>query len=293
MKPVVPILMAVTNAARGLVSRYRVPIIIASALIFGGGIVLSARSLALDIASLDLAYVALLFALVPFSFVYGALNMQVMARSAGTGLSFGAAFRTASMAQFAEFLPIPGGAIVRGEALWRSGVAPALAAAHVLVNALLWLAIAAFAGGVVLDATTPVGLLLALGGGIAAIACTAWLVRKAGWPIAAIAFGLRVVGLGFVTFRLLAAFFALSLSMTLIDTLPFAFAIILGSASSITPGGLGISELVAAGIADLAATAPAAAFLAVAFNRLVGFAMSGLLTLFFVSTAKLPEPSVG
>ena len=182
-------------------------------------------------------------------------------------------------------LSFPGGALVRGAAMMSHGSGAASAAAHVTVNAVLWIACAALAAAFSLGITNPVAMTIGAGGLTGVVGCSWWLATRAGIGVALAALALRMIGLVFAGLRLLAAFMAIGIVTGFIDLYPFVFATILGSAASIAPGGLGISEIVAAGIATLSTIPPEAAFVAVGLNRVIGFAVSGIatgiITLFF------------
>lgn len=272
-------LAGIASRAKGVLSAYRLPFLGIAATVFAVGLAISVSRLELAAGDIVWGYIALCaLVFVPVAFLYGAVNFMIMARGAGASVSFKSAFKTSCVAQFAEFLPIPGGAIVRGGALMRQGTRAASAAAHVTVNAVLWVACAALAGGLSLGIQHPIALAIALCGGVGALACTAWLASRAGLGIAISALAMRVVGLFIAGARLFASFAAIGFAVAWLDLYPFVFATIAGSAAAIAPGGLGISEGIAAALALLSTIPPEAAFLAVGLNRLIGFAISGIAT---------------
>ncbi|MCK0128884.1 hypothetical protein [Erythrobacter sp. F6033] len=272
-------LTAAMKRLQAFASKYRTVIIAVAVVIFVGGLAYSASSLDLKFSDLSLPYILLSAGLIiPIAFLYGALNFMVMARGAGQNIAFWPAFKVSCVAQFAEFLPIPGGAIVRGGALVRDGSGAANAAAHVMVNAVLWVACAALTAGLALGLNNLIAILIACSGIAGIVICTGWLWSKAGPTLAMAALAMRIVGLGIAGLRILAGFLVIGVSIAFFDLYPFVFAAILGSAASIAPGGLGISEAIAAAIATLSTIPPEAAFLAVAINRLIGFAVSGVAT---------------
>ena len=262
-----------------MLKTYRTPLLILAALVFIGGFALSVSRLDLKPADISIAYLLLSgVIIVPLAFTYGAFNFMIMARGAGLKVSFSRAFKITCVAQFAEFLPIPGGALVRGGALMERGTGAIDSAAHVTVNALLWVACSAVVGGLSLGLANPVALVIFLAGCLGIAGCSAWLSRKASTGIALAALAMRFVGLVFAGARLFAAFAAIGITLAVLDLYPFVFATILGSAAAIAPGGLGISEVAAAALATISTIPPEAAFLAVALNRLIGFAASGVAT---------------
>lgn len=271
--------LAFAQSARAALGAYRGPIFAICALLFIAGLWLSAGRLDLSLSDLALHYIALsALVFIPISMIYGALNFIIMARGAGITIPFGKSLKISCVAAFAEFLPIPGGAIVRGGAMMREGSGAVDAGLHVTVNALLWISCSALAACFALGVVHPVALALGFGGALGVAACSWWLTSRAGIGIAMAALFMRIVGLGIAGARLIAAFLAIGVAIDFFDLYPFVFATILGSAASIAPGGLGISEIVAASIATLSTVPPEAAFLAVGLNRLIGFAVSGIAT---------------
>ncbi len=271
------------QSMRRMLGKYRGPIFAICAVLFLAGFWISAGRLDLSFSDLALQYIALsALIFIPISMIYGALNFMIMARGAGINIPFGKSLKISCVAAFAEFLPIPGGALVRGGAMMREGSGAVDAGLHVTVNALLWISCSAvaacFALGGFYTITHPVTLALGAGGALGVAACSWWLMQKAGGMIALAALMMRIIGLGIAGARLIAAFLAIGVAVQFLDLYPFVFATILGSAASIAPGGLGISEIVAASIAVLSTVPPEAAFLAVGLNRLIGFAVSGIAT---------------
>lgn len=281
LKPAEPAnsLASLVERTKAMVKAYRVLLLGLAAAIFAVGLAISVSRLELAFADISWGFIALSALLfVPAAFLYGAINFMIMARGAGVEVTFASAFKTSCVAQFAEFLPVPGGAIVRGGALMKQGTGAASAAAHVTVNAVLWVACAAFAGGLSLGVENPIALTFALAGMAGVLACSAWLTSRAGIAIALAALLMRMLGLIIAGARLFAAFAAIGFVVAWLDLYPFVFATIAGSAAAIAPGGLGISEAVAAALALLSTLPPEAAFLAVGLNRLIGFAISGIAT---------------
>ena len=245
-------------------------------LVFGVAILLSIFALELDWRDLNSKYFAVLVLLLaPIGVALGALNMIVLARSSDVRMSLRDALHYSVFAQISEILPVPGGAIIRGGMLVERGARVGKATTLVLSNAVLSVACAAVGAGLCLGLATFPGAILGVSGGILLFGSMAPLARHAGMQLAFAALGLRIIGLLLVGLRLAVAFLVLGTTVSFTDALPFAFAMILGSASSLAPGGLGISEALAAGMAMLSTVAPAAAILAVALDRVVSFAVSG------------------
>lgn len=271
--------------------KWRRPILLAGLVLFVVGCVISIRELGIAPKDIDgKALATLLGLLAPLGLAYAATNMLVTAKAAKVEMNFGQAFRVASFAQLAEVLPLPGGAIVRTAALVKGGATTTHSAGHVFANALIWIACAAIAAGLSLLSLGWVPALLALGGLVVAIGATGWLAWHAGPAIAALSLALRILGLLLVAVRLHFAFAALQLTVGFDETLVFAFASIAGSASSIAPAGLGISEGFAAILSQATSTVPAAAFIAVGLNRLISLLMAALASgIFALAGTRAPE----
>jgi hypothetical protein len=283
-------LFALIQATRRAFSAYRAPIFAVCAVLFLAGFWVSVSRLEIGLSDLAFGYIALsALIVIPISMIYGALNFMVMARGAGITIGFAKSFKISCVAAFAEFLPIPGGALVRGGAMMREGSGAVDAGLHVTVNALLWIACSAVAAALVLGLTHPVAIGIGVAGVFGVLTCTFWLVVKAGWVIAGAALAMRLIGLLIAGARILTAFLAISVAVGFFEIYPFVFAAILGSAASLAPGGLGISEVVAASIATLSTVPPEAAFIAVGLNRIIGFGVSGIATAVITLTSPASE----
>lgn len=273
-------LAAMARLPRQTVARWRGPLFGASLVLFGGGAWYAVQLLGLKGSDLAPLPLTVLLALAPLSLLYAGLGMLLLARSAGVAMPLGRATALSAWATLAEALPLPGGAMVRAGALMAAGTGLAQSSALVLANALLWISLAALGCGLVLTSHgLPGALLLALGGGAGSIITLGWLWQSAGTGLALQTLAHRLSGMALIAVRLQLAFLALGVIVPLADTLPFALANIAGSAASIAPAGLGISETLAAAAAGTVKVAPAAAFLAVGLDRLICLGASGLLAL--------------
>ena len=270
---------------RAFQRRWRATLFVGFTALFLAGVAYSVWRLEIDPASVDLAWLGILAATIPFSFVYAAFNLRLLAAGAGTSIGFADAWKAANIAQAAEFLPLPGGAMVRGGVLVDRGVPTKAAAAHVLVNALLWVGISAAAAGAAFGGSTPFSFALIAIGSSLTLGCTLWLAGIAGSAIALAAMALRCLGLAIIGLRLVCAFAVLAEPISLVDTLPLSFATILGTASSLAPGGLGISEGLASLMAGVLYLDPTVAFLAVGLNRLFGLMFCGTISLTLLAPA--------
>ena len=253
--------------------RLRIPLLIFALTVFVAGAAFSIERLELKPSDFVLAPLMLLvLGFVPVVIAYSAINMMLMGKAVGAPVGFIEGVRISVFAQVAELLPIPGGTIVRTAALVNRGAGTVRSAGVVLAFALLWVSVAAVGGGLAMLDTGTAGQGLLIFGIAGALAICAWLSNRFGWRIALPALGLRVLGIALVSARTVLAFAAIGLALDWSDSLAFAFGIILGSAASIVPAGLGIGEAISALLAVPLSVAPEAAFLAVGLARLVGFA---------------------
>lgn len=271
-------LMGAARALHERARRWRRTILVLAALGFAGGFFWSLSALSISWRDIELAPMLLLAAvIVPLSLAYSAINMQLMGRAIGSRIGFWSGLRTSAYAQVAELLPIPGGAIVRTAALMKEGGRTAESAGLVLAFALLWIACAGVGAGIALASLGLAATILLGVGAIMVVAIVTWLTNQYGLHIAVAALALRVIGIALVTARVVTAFAILGLAIGAVDALAYAFAIILGSAASIVPAGLGVGEALSALIAQPTQFAPAAAFLAVAISRMIGIAVNMLV----------------
>lgn len=262
--------MPILDAWRNRSLRFHKPLLALAIAIFTAGTIWSVRDLQLSAQQFDGTALVMLFCLSPLSLAYSGVGLQLMARAAGTRISFGKSIVTSAIAILAETLPIPGGAIVRTGALMKAGAGLGTGAGLVLLTAVLWIMLGALGAGLaLLGSNTSAGwtlVVVGIGGTFVSLGC---LWRQSGILLALLIFVHRLSGIVLVAFRLYLAFRVLGVTFPFVQSMPFVLAMIAGSAASIAPAGLGISEALAALAAATVAVPPAAAFLAVGLDRLV------------------------
>lgn len=261
--------------------QYRKPLTIVASIIFFAGIIWSIRDLKLSVDDIAFGPLALLaFVLVPLSLLYGGVGLQLLAKVAGLKMTVSFAFRRSALAQLAEILPIPGGAIVRAGALMSVGAKAGEGAILVLAAAFLWIAIAATGAGLAIYANGENwGGAIIISGVFVTASILIWIVSKAGWTAALQILAHRLFGIALTALRIVCAFATIGAVLPFESGLIFAFATIAGSAAAIAPAGLGISEIFSAALAPIVSVVPATAFLAVALNRIVGLSVTALSVL--------------
>jgi hypothetical protein len=274
-------LVSTAKRLSGLAQPYRRVLAVAAAVVFLAGLSWSFSALDLGPSQISAGPLLLLILLLgPVGVDYGAIGLMLLGLSADARMSFVSAFRSDAYAQLAEALPVPGGAIVRAGALMNSGVRVSEGTILVLASAILWISLASLAGGLVLlPSAALAGAFLACLGSIFSVTVLIWLTRQAGWQLAMWTLLHRFTGLLINAARLKCAFATLSVALPFVRTLPFALATIVGSASSIAPAGLGVSEGLSALIAGSLSVAAPAAFVAAALNRLSALLSTGLIVL--------------
>lgn len=204
-----------------------------------------------------------------------ATTLRISARVIGRALTFRTALNTVAYANFAEILPLPGGALVRGAALMQSGASLGHATSIVTLTAILTLAllISLSSAALILLGTPEAWVTLAVA--LAALIGTlAMIWRRAGARLALAVLGIRLVTAAAGATSIYLALSALSEPGNWIEAALLTVAASLGSAVAVIPAGLGISESIAAGLAALTSVPPAAAFLAVALHRALGLLAS-------------------
>lgn len=258
---------------------YRAPALACALFVFMIGCAVSYVQLDVRLSDLRWGPLAILACLIAPSLIYGGFGLVLLAQSAGLSMRLGRATVTSAYAYLSELLPLPGGAIVRTGALVRAGGSVRTSSLLVLLTAILWIALAIIGAGLTLLPTS-LGFAwpLLLVGTTAAGGVLRWLWAMTGARVTTLTFLHRVFGIALTALRLQFAFAALGVSIAFSDTLPFVLALLLGSASSIAPAGLGVSEALAAMAATTSQYSPATAFLAVGLDRLLCLAGCALVT---------------
>lgn len=275
--------IATLHRFKSALAPWRVPILLVALIGFAIGCAISFRNLGVSPATIEAGpLLAILLLIIPATIAYSAVNLMLMAHAAKVKIGFLEAVRVSVFSSVAETLPIPGGAIVRGASLIKAGSSKVHSAELVIAFSLLWIAVAGIGAGLALiELGWPAIALLGMCGA-SALAICGWLAFRFGALVAATAAGLRILGVGLMSLRLMLAFAAIGVGVAWLDSATFAFATILGSAASIVPAGLGLSEALSSIIAHPAGVLPAAAFLATALSRLLGLAVNILLALAYV-----------
>jgi len=264
-----------------VVKANRLPLGIMAAVLFIGGTIWSIYVLDIKAADINLVPIlAIAGIIIPLTLIYGGLGMMLMARTLGVDIGFLLSIRLSAAALLSEILPVPGGAMVRTAALVSAGGKVKNSAILVTATAVLWISLAAMLTGVLaMMGNGSYGFWLLIGGLATGIPAVVWIQKQAGFATTLLIFIHRVSGLALMVVRLTLAFAIIQIVIAPDAAALFAFASIAGTAAAIAPAGLGVSEAIAAFSASLVSVKPAAAFLAVALNSIVGFAATGIFAM--------------
>jgi hypothetical protein len=227
---------------------------------------------------------------VPATVATNAWEYRVTARLLGHRVPAADAARVSVLSTAANLLPIPGAVLVRSRALRQRGTGIGSALAVTAAIGVAWVGVTALlAGGlqaVLGDAALGVAVLA--GGALALLG--AWLVvaRTRGVTLtgADVTTVLAVEGVAvFVAGgRLLLTLWGLGYSASVTQGVALSLAGSLGSAVGFLPAGLGVRELLAAGIGPIVGLPAAVSLVATAVDRVLGLVVLAGITAVLVAT---------
>jgi len=264
---------------RATASHWRVPLQLAAAAVFiiGLGVSISALDLSLD--QLRVWPIVVNFtALAPSTLALAAVSLQLSAKAVGRRIRFREAFAVSAVGRITELLPLPGAAMVRGAALMRAGAGLAASTWIVTLAGVLTLSMAAALAAVPIVTTGfGSGYVVLVAGVAGTVGAAFWIVRRAGAPLALTMIVVRLGIIAIAIGRVSAAFAGINAALDPLEAALFVICATLGTATVVVPGGLGVSESIAAALAYLVQISPAVAFLAIATNRIIGLVASGVV----------------
>ena len=263
------------------------PMLIISALIFVGVTSIAVANLPELERGLSWGYLAAVALIgVPLTIALNSMEFIVSGQIAGHRVRHGDALRVALVGSAANNLPIPGAATVRVAWLRRSGRTYGQALSATLVMGFAWLGTTAVLAGTaqLINDWSLFGTLLVAGGAIilAVDAVALWRLVRDPRRRGAIALKVLSVEVGFVlvlTLRYWLTLSAIGVDATMSQAIALSLSVVLASAIGIFPGGLGLREVIAAGISPLVSLPASVGLLATAIDRLVALAMMTLLTI--------------
>ena len=219
-----------------------------------------------------------LILLAPANFIVAALSLRINAVALGREISNGKSLYTVAVANVAELLPVPGGALVRGAALVNAGARVGESARIVALTSILTLLMTlCLSLSALAILAAPVWGWLAVASSAGLVVLLVLLVRITGASHVIAMILIRIVMLTLTLVRLSVAFATFGVSIDWIEAALYVVAPTLGAAVAIVPAGLGVNEAIAAGLATLISASSASAFLAVTLNRVLGLCAGGIL----------------
>lgn len=229
----------------------------------------------------------MMLALLPATVLAGVLEFRLAVRLVGHEVGFRSALETTILGSAANQLPLPGATVVRIVAVRAAGASLGRGSASILLAAALWIGVAFLYAGFWISLLNPsaIGPAVAVVGGGALV--TSLFIGWRAFGRKDVLLHLLLVKLVLVlleALRLQAAFLALGVAAGFPQASALAVSGVLGAAAVIVPGGLGIRELAAAGVAPLVGLTASAAFLATVLMRVAELAVimilaAGLATL--------------
>lgn len=264
---------------------YRLGMVLAGTIIISG-LALSFKALSTEPFSLNVAFLLLLvLAGAPATLALNTQAFHLSARIVSCPYSFLDSMRVTVLSSAANFMPLPGGLIVRISALRISGSGYRDAIFITAYTAFLWLSIALIVAGTGLAfiaANVSYYLLSLLGAtvGIGAFLGVSSVARDYGLAVSLLLISLATHLVAACRFWL--AFSALGFGISWAESAIVAGSGTAGSVVAIVPGGLGINEAAAALLTNLTGHAAASGFLAATLNRLANYAIRGALAIAFI-----------
>ncbi len=256
-------------------------------LLVAGGLFVAAATVAyLHLPELEVSVRWWLLALVavlgvPSSILVNAVEFRLSARLGERSCGMGRAIVVMTLARAANVLPLPGSTLVRIAALKHLGTTYGRGLSATATVGVAWVGAAFLVAGAFVWVVTGVTLgALGLGIGLAAAATTYGLVRwhvggraAPGLTLAVLLVDLALVGVSVL--RLFVALFALGFPVTVAQAGVLTVAEVLASATAVFPGGLGIREVLAGGLAPVVGLPIALGVVASAVDRFLDYVILG------------------
>ena len=227
---------------------------------------------------------------VPATVAVNAWEYGVTARLLGHRVPPADAARVSVLSTAANLLPIPGAVLVRSRALRQRGTGIGAALSITTAIGVAWVGVnAVLAGGLQLVAgEPPLGAAVLAGGLVVLVLAGLWAARTRGVVLRRADVGtvlvVEVVAVLVAAARLQLALWGLGYSPEVSQSLSLSLAGSLGSAVGFLPAGLGIREVLAAGIGPLVGLPAAVSLVATAVDRLLGLVVLAGITAVLVAT---------
>ncbi len=256
------------------------------------GLVLSVRAQPDVVTELDWRpLAALLLLVIPVVKLLNVFEYILSGRLLGKSIGLMEGLEVTTIGAAANMLPLPGSTLVRMAGLKAAGAGYGKGAAAVLLASLIWLAVASlYAGAWILSlgGATPAArwvgpAFVAVGAMLLAFCLVAAIRLEGGSRIIGLIAANRLVLVAIEALRFVLVLQAMGVAASFAQASGLAVTGVLGSAVSIVPAGLGVRELVAAGLGPVVGISAAAGFLAAGLIRLLDLvfilALAGALAL--------------
>lgn len=223
---------------------------------------------------------------VPLTAATNAVEFRLSAILLGSQISFKTSLKVAVLATAANLLPLPGGALIKTQALQSLGHTYRKGLLTTGIFAASWLGIASLAASSSLLTYGKLGLAsgLALSGAtllVFSVVLLSRYVRPARYRAVTLGlFATETAAVLVSVFRLYAIMAALGKPDPLAASIALAFAGVLSSVIGIFPGGLGLREWLSAALAPVVGATTALGFLVSAIDRTLGLALHAPLALY-------------
>lgn len=277
--PKAPIERRITHLVASLRAwgeRHRRLLIVASAGFFLVGLLLSASALDLSPSVLDYRFILLILVVgAPLSILLNANELQLCANLAGRRIALRDATAITTIATVSNLLPLPASLAIRGGALVGIGATVRETGAILVAAGLMWIAMALAVSGFAFAPRHPAFLALGCVSLAGVLLVALWIGRRGGSGIALGFVAVRTAMTILLVLRLWLAFAAIGAAVAADEAASYVIAGVAGTVVLIVPAGLGVSEGLAAAMAELAGGSAAAAFLALGLNRLLGLVACG------------------
>jgi uncharacterized membrane protein YbhN (UPF0104 family) len=217
----------------------------------------------------------------PATLALNALEYRAIAKAAGHRVSLTSAAQVSLAASLANLLPVPGAVAVRTAALKRQGSSIASAVSVNAIAGAIWVGVTALAVGLALLAGADyVGRgAVAVAAGAAIIAGSTWALRRRNRGWRRLSVELIIIETGSMlaaALRVGVGFAAIGQAISVAAVVTISAAQVIASAIGIFPGGLGLREAIAGGLAATVDVAVSASVAASAVDRVavqVGMAL--------------------
>jgi uncharacterized membrane protein YbhN (UPF0104 family) len=256
--------------------------------------VVSFGSLPDDVRWQPWAVLVLLLVTTPLTLAANAAEYRVMGAISRHRIGWLESSRITLIAGAANLLPLPGGIVVRTQALRREGTTYRRALAANAAAGVTWVAVGCLAAGVLLAADAAavpaVAALLALA--VAGLAAVWLLLRRADRGLAGRhlrwLFLVEAATVILSSVRIYVAFQFIGQTLEPVQAVALTASVIIAAAIGIFPAGLGLRELLAGVIGTAVGLTASEAIAATAADRIVSLAGSAILAAVLLGTMRAP-----